>query len=362
VPPAIYCTADTEVGSAGNFSTVSGNILRGPLTGIVTSRVTGIVVTDNRVDGLFRGWFGVRADDCAYTTIADNHVASVGFGVVLSEGDHNIVRGCRLALALVGVLGTDETDISIRDGEVVGTLFHAILLLLPGGDALISDVRIANCGSVGIGTVKGAVFVMSGPFVEPITNSLRIDGCEILESGVWVTGGTTAGPVRGIQAWVPNCQIVNNRVISTDPAILAAPDEHRALLIAGPLSYAPLPVGVSSAIVANNVFRGPGVTHLVEFVRTIFSDNLAFCFHKIGFNGNFCDHVAERVNEPITVVLAGMHTVASANHVTAPEGVRSIDIRGNFAKSVIGNITSGDIVDSGIAPVPAPLTSFNINV
>jgi hypothetical protein len=361
VPSAIYCTVDTEVGSAGNFSTLSGNILRGPLTGIVASRVTGVVVTDNRVDGLFRGWFGVRTDDCAYTTIANNHVASVGFGVVLSEGDHNIVRGCRLALALIGVLGTEETDISIRDGEVVGTVFHAILLLLPGGDALISSVRIANCGSAGIGAVKGSIFVMSGPFVEPVTNSLRIDGCEILESGVWVNGGTTAGPVRGIQAWVPNCQILNNRVVSSDPAILAAPDEHRALLILGPISYRLIVNGVSSAVVANNVFRGPGVSHLVEFVRTNFNDNLALCFHKIAFNGNFCDHVAQEGAGHSTALLAGWHTLASSNQITAPGGVASIDVSNNFAVSVVGNITSGSIL-TGAVPLPPPASAFNVNV
>lgn len=364
VPSAIYCTVDTEFGAAGNFSTLSGNILRGPLTGIVTSRVAGVVVCDNRVDGLFRGWFGVRADDCAYTTVADNHVASVGFGVVLSEGDHNIVRGCRLAFALMGVIASEETDISIRDGEVVGTLFDALLLFLSGGDALISSVRIANCSAVDLGIGRGAITVVSGPFVEPVSNSLRIDGCEILETGVWVGGFSGNGPARGIQAWVPNCQIVGNRVISTDPAIVGAPDQHRALLLFGPLSHPSVRNGVSAAIIANNVFRGPGITHLVELARfnSDILDSLAYCFQKIAFSGNLCDHVAERQNEPITVLLAGMHTLASANHVCAPEGVRSIDVSNNVAMSAIGNITTGDIVVGGVAHMPNPQQDFNVHL
>src|SRR5262249_6979160 len=83
VSPAIYCTVDSTSGRAGNLSIIANNILQGPQTGVVLSRVTGVAICDNRVDGLFRGWFGAYLDDCTYTTVADNHVASVGFGFAL---------------------------------------------------------------------------------------------------------------------------------------------------------------------------------------------------------------------------------------------------------------------------------------
>ena len=364
VPSAIYCTVDTESGQAANFSTLSRNILRGPLTGIVVSRVAGVAVCDNRIDGLFRGWFGVRLDDCAYTTVADNHVGSVGFGFALSEGDHNMIRGCRMAFALVGLVAQTETDLTIRDSEFVGGIFGAVLVLYAGGDVLISGNRIANCGWVPLGSVQGAIFVLSLPLVElSNTGSLRIDSCEILESGVSPDGAAIAtGAVRGIHAWVPNCQIVNNRVISTNERLIGSSDEHRALLLLGPLSYAPLAIGVGSAVVANNVFRGPGQTHLVQFFRFNFNQSLGYWFHKIAFNGNFCEHYTTAGDNKATVLLTGLHALATGNQVTAVRGVPSIDMRGDAAASVVGNITSGAIRDNTVPQQPTPLASFNMTV
>jgi hypothetical protein len=202
------------------------------------------------------------------------------------------------------------------------------------------------------------------PLAETATiSSLRIDSCEILESGVSPAGGATAtSAVRGIHAWVPNCQIVNSRVISTHPKLIRSTDEHRALLLLGPVSDARRKIGVSSAVVANNVFRGPGQTSLVQFFRVdIGSDNvLGWEFHKIAFNGNFCEHYTTEGVNKATVVLSGFHTLATGNQVTAQSGVPSIDIRGDHAASVVGNITSGEILDNAVPQQPTPLANFNV--
>ena len=364
VPPAIYCTLNTDTGQAGNFSKISNNVLRGPLTGIVVSRVSGVAVCDNEIDGLFRGWFGVRLDDCSYTMVADDRISSVGFGFVFSEGDHNVLRGCRTALALANCLALTESDLTISDSEFIGGFFGAILALYAGGDVLISGNRIANCGWLPLAAVQGSIFVFMWPLVETATtSSLRIDSCEILESGVSPDGGTTAtSAVRGIHAWVPNCQIVNNRVISTHQKLIGSTDEHRALLLLGPVSYARLKIGVSSAVVANNVFRGPGQTNLVQFFRfDLGGDNvLGWVFHKIAFNGNFCEHYATEGGNKATVLLSGFHALATGNQVTAPDGVPSVDIRGDRAASVVGNITSGEIRDNAVPQQPTPLANFNV--
>jgi hypothetical protein len=362
VPPAIYCTIDTTNGRVGNFATLSDNVLQGAQTGIVASRVAGVAICDNRVDGLFRGWFGVRLDDCSATTVADNHVASVSFGFALSDGDHNLLRSCRFAFALAGVTADAETDLTIRDSEFIGGAFGAFLLSIQGGDTLISGNRIANCGWVALGPIQGAIFVISGPLFEPVTNSLRIDSCEILEAGVAPDGTTATGAVRGIHAWVPNCQILGNRVVSTNPKLLGTTDEHRALLLLGPLSYSGIPIMVGSAIVANNVFRGPGATCLVQFFRFDLIDALKFWFHKIAFNGNFCDHNTTEGDNKATVLLIGLHALATGNQITSLQGVASIDIRTDSAASVVGNITSGAIRDTGVTLQATPLTNFNMTV
>jgi len=48
------------------------------------------------------------------------------------------------------------------------------------------------------------------------------------------------------------------------------------------------------------------------------------------------------------------------NQVTAQRGVPSIDIRGDRAASVVGNITSGEIRDNAVPQQPTPLANFNV--
>src|SRR5262249_12134454 len=79
VPASIYCTVDTTTGRTGNAATIRGNSLRGPQTGIVISRVAAVEVSDNRVDGTFRGWYGVYLDASSYATVADNLVFTVAY-------------------------------------------------------------------------------------------------------------------------------------------------------------------------------------------------------------------------------------------------------------------------------------------
>jgi hypothetical protein len=134
-----------------------------------------------------------------------------------------------------------------------------------------------------------------------------------------------------------------------------------------------------SALISNNVCRGPGLTHLVECPISKIGDARAM-FHKILFNGNFCDHLALTTDTVLkngsTVLLSGMHVGASANQVTAPGILRekskskseefvtinSIDCAGSQRTSVVGNVTTGAIVNLGVTspgPLPGP---FNMQI
>jgi hypothetical protein len=100
----------------------------------------------------------------------------------------------------------------------------------------------------------------------------------------------------------------------------------------------------------------------VQFFRfDLGSDNVfGIEFHKIAFNGNFCEHYTTEGPNKATVLLSGFHALATGNHVTAPNGVPSIDIRGDRAASVVGNITSGEIRDNAVPQQPTPLANFNV--
>jgi hypothetical protein len=114
------------------------------------------------------------------------------------------------------------------------------------------------------------------------------------------------------------------------------------------------------AVVANNVFRGPGVTALVQCFLATITDPIGFWFQRILFNGNFCEHLTRPNDNAATVLLAGRRVAASANQVTAPRSVKSIDGTGSAAAaSVVGNVTTGDIVGFPTA-LPAPIPAFNM--
>ena len=129
---------------------------------------------------------------------------------------------------------------------------------------------------------------------------------------------------------------------------------------------------MSSALVSNNVCRGPGLMHLVEFPIFQFGNARAM-FHKILFNGNFCDHLALTTDAVLksgsTVLLSGVHVAASANQVTAPgialgklATINSLDCAGSQRTSVVGNVTTGAIVNLAVTspgPLPGP---FNMQI
>jgi hypothetical protein len=362
VPASIYCTVDATSGHTGSAATVRGNSLHGPQTGIVISRVAAVEVCDNRMDGTLRGWFGVRVDDCSHATVAGNLVFTVGYGFSLSEGDHNTVRDNRLALALIGVLSDAETDLDIRGNEVTGGVLGGLVLTVASGALTVTHNRIVNCGWIPLTPdIQGGIFAFSGEsFSFAGRGQLRIESCEVIDSGIAPDGKLASGAVRGIHAWVPSCQILSNRVVCVNERLTGAPVEHRALLILGPLSDIKAVNLTGAAVVANNVFRGPGLTALVQFFLTE-KDSLGYWFQKIAFNGNFCDHLARRVEKGATVLLAGRHVAASANHVTAPEGVPSMDGTGSLRASVVGNVTTGALVNF-VAAQPTPIPAFNILV
>lgn len=363
VPASIYCTVDATSGRTGSTSTVRGNSLHGPQTGIVISRVAGVEVCDNRMDGTFRGWFGARVDDSSYATVAGNLVFAVGFGFSMSEGDHNIVRDNRLSLALIGVLSDAETDLDVRGNEVTGGVLGGLVLNVASGALTVTHNRIVNCGWIPVASgIQGGIFAISGEiFGFAGAGQLRIESCEVIDSGIAPDGKLAAGAVRGIHAWVPSCQILSNRVVCVDERLRGVPVEHRALLLLGPLSYINAVNLTGAAVVANNVFRGPGRTALVQFFLTAISDPLGYWFQKIAFNGNFCDHLTTPVENGATVLLAGRHVAVSANQVTAPRGMRSMDGAGSLRASVVGNVTTGSLVNFPTV-LPMPIPDFNIQV
>ena len=364
MPPAIYCGA-LPSGVNANGSTVIENILQGPTTGIVVSLSAGVAVTDNRIDGQGRGWFGVRLDDCAYTTVTGTLIAAVPFPFVCSEGDHNVLRNNRAAFALAGCGVLSETEFTFDDNEITGAIFGGVLGFFEVGNCSLSRNRIVNCGQLPFGSVQGGIIAVSSWPIVLNPNTLRIESCEVIESGVGPDGKVGSGAVTGIQAWFPNCHIIGNRVIATNPNVDTAL-EHRALQLVAPvnlrISDHVLPIG-AAALVSGNVFRGFGNSHLVELLRAGTTGGWGLWFDKIVFSSNVCDHVV-MLNDnqsQATVLLGGRGAAIAANTVVGPGGLRSIS-GDNFTEgTATANATTG-VIDQFTSITPSPETGFNIRI
>lgn len=365
-PAGIYCTADVKNGLSADHAVVRSNHLLGPQVGIVVSRVDGSCVTGNHVDGTGGGWYGVRVDDCTGAQVEDNDLREVFFAIHLSEGERNRVAGNSIEQAGTGITSTQEAGLDVSGNTLRSCLLLGMALFVQGSTALLAN-RVFNCGyasvlSIGIGVWAEEVWTPSGAH-------LRIEDCEVVDTGISADGNqvSTVNTI-GIGGWIPACQISGNRVGYTQPAKLEPLNEHRALLLIGPLALhynvaaGELAYMFGSAQVNDNHFRGPGRTRLVEFLRIQFNDNIDLRFEKVSFNNNVCDHLSAEANpQGASVTLWGGHLIAMGNHVKAAANVNAMSLANRQKIALMGNITTGDYINTGTV-TPLPIANFNVRV
>ena len=366
VPAGVYCLADAKNGLAADHAAVRDNQLLGPQSGIVASRIACPAIAGNRIDGGGAGWYGVRVDDCSDSRIDNNDLREVFFAVHLSEGERNHIAGNRIDQAGTGITATQEADLEVSGNTLQSCLLLGMALFVRGNTALLGN-RVRNCGyapnfSIGIGVYAEEVLTPTGTL-------LRIEDCEVVDTGISADGNqvTTVSAI-GIGGWIPACQISGNRVGYTQPAMLEPVNEHRALLLIGPLALGfiggagEIAYMFGSAQVDDNHFRGPGRSQLVEFRRIQYTDNIDLRFEKVTFNNNVCDHLsAEASNLGATVRLWGGHLIAMGNHVKAAANVNAMSLSNRNKIALMGNITTGDYIQTGTV-TPLPIANFNVKI
>jgi len=367
VPAGIYCHADAKNGFSADHTVVRDNQLLGPQSGIIVSRIAGPVVVGNHIDGGGAGWYGVRVDDCSDCHIDNNDLREVFFAVHLSEGKRNRIAGNRIDQAGIGIISTQEADLEVSGNTLQSCLLLGMALFVRGNTALLGN-QLRNCGyalgfSFGIGVFAEEVWMPTG------SAHLRLEDCEVLDTGISADGNqiTTVSAV-GIGGWVPACQIIGNRVGYTQPAMLEPANEHRALLLIGPLAQRFVGGAgetffmFGSAQVNDNHFRGPGRSQLVEFRRFQFTDNIDLRFEKLIFNNNVCDHLSAEISDlGATVLLWGGHLIAMGNHIKAAARVNSISLANSSKTTLMGNITTGNYINIGTV-TPLPIMNFNVKI
>jgi nitrous oxidase accessory protein NosD len=366
VPASIYCFADSKNGRAADRVVVRDNRLPGPQSGIVVSRISGAVVSGNQLNGDGAGWYGVRVDECNDTRTEDNDMRDIYFALHLTGGARNRVTGNRIDKAGTGITCLQETDLEVTGNTSRSCLALGMGLYVRGATSVLENL-VQNCGSAP--AISMGIVVFAEELWTPSGAHLRIEDCEVIDTGISADGSqvTTANAV-GIGGWMPACQISGNRVGYTQPARLDPLNEHRALVLIGPLAlhYKTGPGEIAymfgSAQVNDNHFRGPGHTQLVEFMRIPITDNIDLRFEKVTFNNNICDHLsAEADAQGASVRLWGEHLIAMGNHVKAAANVNAMSLANGSKIVLIGNVTSGDYINVGTV-TPLPITNFNVHV
>ncbi|RFC36159.1 MAG: copper-binding protein (NosD) [Candidatus Nitrotoga sp. SPKER] len=366
VPVGIYCFADAKNGFSADHVVVSDNQLQGVQSGIIVSRIACPVIVGNHVDGAGAGWYGVRVDDCSDSRVDGNDLREVFFAVHLSEGERNRIVGNRIDQAGAGITATQQTNLEISDNFLQSCLLLGMVMFVRGTTALLKN-RVLNCGytpnfAIGIGVYAEEVLTPSGAH-------LRIEDCEVLDTGISADGSqVTTGNAIGIGGWMPACQISGNRIGYTQPVMLEPLNEHRALLLIGPLAVrfiggaGEFAYMFGSAQVSDNHFSGPGRTHLVEFMRIVINDNIDLRFEKVTFSNNICDHLNAEVNpRGASVLLWGGHLIAMGNHIKAATNVNAMSLTNRPKIVLMGNITTGDYINTGTV-TPLPIINFNVKI
>jgi len=142
----------------------------------------------------------------------------------------------------------------------------------------------------------------------------------------------------------------------TKLGLLDPAKEHLSIELIGPSPRVERALG--QALVTGNTFIGSSPTRLVKIWR----EGADRRFGKVTFSNNVCRHFdAKTTPTDATVMLSGDQIIALGNHIDAEKAKAvSMNLDNRPQVSLMGNITTGDLVNVTPAVRPSPIASFNV--
>jgi hypothetical protein len=361
LPAGIYCKPPFELGEGAHYALVRDNVLLGAQACITVLSCNGVEVSRNQIDGQAQAWYGVRMDAASRTMVRDNEirqtlVPGMHGAIFTSGGASNRFEGNRIVRSSGGITVSAEIDVEVSRNSVEAAA-RAGLFLHFDRSAAVCGNRVANCAYDK--TIPFAAIVALGGGDTSTLSTLRIEGCEILDSGL-EDGSPPASPAMGIMVdGVFACELVGNRVGYTALDSLSSSTVPCGGVAVGgskpPDDNKDSAVGY--ALVSDNSFAGvsPAILTLVQAFKTI------------TFSNNICRQIAIPGNNIPTVRLSGAHLVVMGNQIEADSpAVPSLSVDQGPQAVLLGNVTTGDIIDIAGAIVPPfppfPLLDFNAKI
>lgn len=357
---------DAEADLSSDSGVIRGNRLTGPQFAIWVERSPGVEVIDNTMEGsIDPPSMGILLNQADEARVTGNRITHADFGVYLSSA-----RDCRLLDNSIldgntGLFILNAAAVEVSRNRIERMKTAGLTALRLSGTATFTGNRFALCahGAEPMGFALGIFFALT---------EVRIDGCEIVDTGVEPDLKTFAPLAYGILGfYVSECRIHGNLVSYSSLGAMPDPKaEHRAILMQGWLEYNltdKFRLG-GSALVTDNKLQGPGRSALVELPEMpIIKDRIYLRFSRVTFSNNDCIHAnggpdtaaagTPSAIPPATVSLTGSRKIVIGNHIHSFPFIPPVNLNGSSGV-FLGNSADQDAI--GFSGVPNPQQDFNI--
>lgn len=350
----IIGATDDDAEHFTNAVLVANNFVRDTVIGIVVGHASEVVVADNHLQaGAERQLFSIMLNDTVATTVRGNTFGRSAAALFANDGRLTSITGNRFAPSGVAIALLQEFAGTIADNVIDQAQIFGVAVVQAAGRTEVRGNRLRSCGYEGdfAGGI-GALFVL-GEFA--------VCGNEIVDTGIGPDGKPNDAAVTGIFGALVLEALVSENLVTYTP-LGNRPDglEDRALGLLGLLEVSTgrgEPIFGFPCTVIGNKFYGKGRSALVQLAEIPVSESFNLRFERVFFSNNYCLHFAPFDDRGATVMLTGAAGTVMGNHVKGPRGKPSIDM-GGMAGAVVGNVTSGDIVND--FNFPAPEINFNL--
>jgi hypothetical protein len=335
---------------------VAHNILSETTIGVAVAHAGLVTVCANHLHASERKFmFATMLAGTIACEIRDNSISESMVAVLSVTAMQTRVCDNRMARSRMGVVLAMEFGGTICGNEIEQAQAFGVVLLMALARTEVRGNRLRLCGSSGkFAGGLGALYVLG---------ELAVCGNEIVDTGIGPSGKPNAMPVAGIFGVLVLEALISENLVTYTQAN-KRPDglEDRALAMFGMMEFSGGPneetFGFPCTILGNK-FYGRGNIALVQLYEVPLSDSFSIRFERVFFSNNYCMHVGKVDDKGATVILSGTAATVMGNHVKGPRGLNSINMTG-MAGAIVGNVTSGDIVNDG--NFPAPETNYNLRL
>lgn len=370
-------------GAPAEHGVIRGNRLTGRQNAIWVEQAGHVEVADNHIEDI-EGQLehAVLLVHVESARVEGNYVYGSRGGIFAFEGSDNRLAGNVLRAGGTGLGAYGERSLDVEHNRVESMSHWGFAGLGLVNTVSLSHNHFISCSYDGVdGSGSAAVGIVL--IVAP--GKVRIESCEVLDTGIPENGGSFQRPAYGILGlWLHDCLVHGNLVsythTPTQPPMKDLEQEDRALVLHGvsriikyqipvsPFFEREIPLD-SCAQVVDNSFVGPGLNALIDFLEIPNWRGDFDSFERVIFNNNHCLHYVFQHPGPdrATVQIRRAAAIVMGNQMQAfDDDWWSVNFHNSKQRDIyMGNITTFEAKNVIEVPrfgaLPVDQTHFNLN-